>query len=43
MLSSFKTIAFMKDYKISEISETIGYNEKTGEIDYKPIYRLNNN
>lgn len=39
MIKSFKTIVYMQDFKVQEISEIIGYNEKTKDIDYKCIYR----
>ena len=41
MLDSFKTIIFMKDFKVAEIDEVVGFDENTGKIDYKPVYRLN--
>ncbi len=36
MLKSLKTIVFLKDYKITEITEVEGYEE--GELKYKRIY-----
>lgn len=38
--SGFKTIVFLKDFKVTEISEVVDYNEKTGKIEYEPIFRL---
>lgn len=37
MLTSFKTVVFMKNYQVNEISEIIGIED--GEILYRPIYR----
>jgi pilus assembly protein CpaF len=40
MLSSFKTIIFMKNFKVSEIDEIVGFNTETGRMEYSPIYRF---
>lgn len=41
MMKSFQTIVYVQDFKIMEISEIIGYNEKKKDIEYKYIYRRN--
>lgn len=38
MLMSLKIVIFMKDYKIYEISEITGWDEKHGNIQYKTIW-----
>ena len=37
MLTTFKTVIFMKDFEVAEISEVMAY--ENGEIKYRPIYR----
>ena len=37
MLTTFKTVIFMKDFEVAEISEVLAY--ENGEIKYRPIYR----
>ena len=39
MIKSFQTIVYLQDFKIQEISEIIGYNEKRKDMDYRMIYR----
>lgn len=39
MIKSFQTIVYLQDFKVQEISEIIGYNEKTKDMDYRYIYR----
>ena len=38
MMTSFKTVVFMKNFKVCEISEIIGV--KDNKIEYKPIFRM---
>lgn len=38
MMSCFQTIVFMKDYKVQQIYEVRGWNPKTKELDYLPLY-----
>ncbi len=38
MMSCFQTIVFMKDYKAQQIYEVRGWNPKTRELDYLPLY-----
>lgn len=37
MLTTFKTIVFLKDFKVAEISEVLGFDEERKEIIYKKI------
>ena len=37
MLVYMKTVVFLKDYKVWEISEIVGWNDKKNELIYKPI------
>ncbi len=39
MLKSFQTIVYLQDFKVQEISEIKGFNEKTKDIEYRYIYR----
>ena len=39
MLRSFDVIVYLQDFEVKEISEVIGYNEETHDMDYKYIYR----
>lgn len=39
MMTGFKTVIFMKDYKVCEISEITGLDRKTGKLKYKPVFR----
>lgn len=39
MLKSFQTIVYLEDFKVKEISEITGYNEKTKDMEYRYIYR----
>ena len=39
MIKSFQTIVYMQDFKVQEISEIIGYDEKKQDMIYRPIYR----
>ncbi len=38
MLSNFKTVVFMKDYKVEEISEVLGFNEDRMKLDYDKVF-----
>ena len=38
-LMSFQTQVFLKDFKVQEISEVIGYDEKKNDLRYRYIYR----
>lgn len=37
MLASFKTVVFMKDFQVTEISETVGWMEKEQKIQYRRV------
>ena len=39
MLKSFDTIVYLENFKIKEISKVVGYNEDTHDMEYKYIYR----
>ena len=39
MMKSFQTIVYLEEFKIQEISEIIGYDEKKKDMVYRPIYR----
>lgn len=39
MLKSFQTLVYLEDFQVKEISEIAGFNEETGEIEYRYIYR----
>ena len=39
MLKSFQTIVYLKDFKVQEISEIVGYDEEKHDMKYKYIYR----
>ncbi len=39
MLRSFQTIVYLENFKIKEISEIVGYNEETHDMEYNYIYR----
>lgn len=32
-------VIFMKDYRIEEISEVVGYSEETHDLVYRPVYK----
>ena len=38
-LQSFQTMVYLEDFKIKEIAEITGYNEQTQNMEYKYIYR----
>ncbi len=40
-LKSLQTIVYLKDFKIQEISEITGYDEKTKDMTYRYIYNKN--
>lgn len=42
-LKSFQTIVYLEDFKIKEISEIVGYNEHTQDVEYRYIYRREDN
>lgn len=37
MLSTFQTIVFMKDFKVTEVSEVTGWSQETQQIQYQSI------
>ena len=39
MLQSLETIVFMKNFKVTEISEITGWNEEKKDLTYRAIYR----
>lgn len=39
MLKSFQTIVYLENFKVQEISEITGYDEKTHDMTYRYIYR----
>lgn len=39
MLKSFQTIVYLKDFKVQEITEITGYDEKKHDMTYRYIYR----
>ncbi|MGN0240753.1 MAG: ATPase, T2SS/T4P/T4SS family, partial [Candidatus Weimeria sp.] len=39
MLKSFQTIVYLQDFKVQEISEITGYDEKKHDMTYRYIYR----
>lgn len=39
MLKSFQTIVYLRDFKVQEISEIVGYDEEKHDMKYKYIYR----
>lgn len=39
MLSCMSTVVFIKDYKVAEISEIVGFDEETKRLRYKRIYK----
>lgn len=39
MMKSFETIVYLKDFKVMEISQIIGYDEEKRDIKYRYIYR----
>lgn len=38
-LQSFQTLVYLEDFKIKEIAEITGYNEETNEMEYRHIYK----
>ena len=42
-LAAFNTIVYLEDFKVSEITEIKGFDEKTGEIKLKAVYKRNLN
>lgn len=38
MMACFQTIVFMKNYKVQQIYEVKGWNPKTDELEYLPLY-----
>ena len=38
-LQSFQTMVYLEDFKIKEIAEITGYNEETNEMEYRHIYK----
>ena len=40
MITSFKTIVYLQDFKIAEISEVVGFDEKACRPVYKKVYQL---
>lgn len=43
MMSCFKNIIFMKDYKVDQVYEVTGWNGENEEIEYKSIYERGDN
>ena len=41
MMKSFQTIVYLQDFKVCEISEIIGYDDKRKDMIYRSIYRAN--
>lgn len=39
MIKSFQTIVYLKDFKVQEISEIIGYDEERKDMIYRMIYK----
>lgn len=39
MMKSFQTIVYLSDFKVQEISEIIGFDERKKEMIYRPIFR----
>lgn len=39
MLKSFETIVYLRDFKVQEISQIIGYDDDKRDMVYRPIYR----
>lgn len=39
MIKSFQTIVYMQDFKVQEISEIIGYDEKKQDMIYRSVYK----
>lgn len=39
MLKDFEVIVYIRDFKIQEISEIAGYDDKNNKIIYRPIYK----
>ena len=39
MLHYMRFVIFMKDYRIEEISEVVGYSEETHDLVYRPVYK----
>lgn len=39
MLRSFQTVVYLENFKIKEISEIIGFNDETQDMEYRYIYR----
>lgn len=38
MIKSFQTVVYLKDFKVQEIFEIVGYDEERKDMIYKPIY-----
>ncbi|MBP3784555.1 MAG: Flp pilus assembly complex ATPase component TadA [Butyrivibrio sp.] len=38
-IQSFQTMVYLEDFKIKEIAEITGYNEETNDMEYKYIYK----
>lgn len=38
MLKSLDTVVFLKDFKVQEISEIVGFNEKIQDLDYNMVF-----
>lgn len=39
MIKSFQTIVYLKDFKVQEITEIIGYDDEKKDMIYRPIYK----
>lgn len=40
MLSAIDVIVFMKDFKVMEVTEVVGFNEDKKELDFNPIFKF---
>ena len=39
MMKSFQTIVYLSGYKVQEITEIVGFDEKKKDMIYKSIYK----
>ena len=39
MVKSIGTVVFMKDFKIQEISEIVGFNDSKQELEYNMVFK----
>ena len=38
MLTHLNTVVFMNNFKVTEVSEVVGFNRETGRLDYKRVF-----